>query len=55
MGQSTQHGVPLDNLALSDRLRGKVNRGKFFRITEPRNRRERRQMDKLDKGKKNNF
>ena len=55
MGQSTQCGVPADNLPLSRMLQGKVNRAGFYKIETGRNRKERRKLEKLNRGKAKRF
>ena len=51
MGQSTQCGIPADNLPLSRMLQGKVNRAGFYKIETGRNRKERRKLEKLNRSK----
>lgn len=51
MSQQGGKGVPWDNVPMSAQLKGKVNRAGFYRIIEGRNRKERRKIEKLNKGR----
>lgn len=46
---TTKHGVPSGNAPIQAQLQGKVNRAGFSKLTEPRNRKERRKMEKKNK------
>lgn len=51
MKKTMQQGVPFDNLPLSSQLNGKVKRAGFYKIEEGRNRKERRKLAKMNRGR----
>lgn len=42
----TRHGVPPGNSPTHTQTQGKINRAGFSKLTAPRNRKERRKMEK---------
>ena len=51
MAKQLNHGVPGDMLPAPPKIRGKQRTGRISRIVEGRNRKERRMIEKLNRGR----
>ena len=51
MAKKLSHGVPGDMLPTPAKAKGKLRTAQFTKLTEGRNRKERRQIEKLNRGR----